>query len=83
MIPESRLYAVIKCHVPHVRLHVLKRQPDLVIVVAGDGVVRRELDKVVGFELHDLRGEGCTLRGWVLDDEVQRAIGAFDARDGM
>ena len=67
---------VVERDVPHVSLHLLQRQADAVMVVVGDGVVRRELDKVVRLELDDVGEEVAALEGEVLHDEVERVAHA-------
>ena len=78
---HASLLPVVERDVPHVSLHLLQRQADAVMVVVGDGVVRRELDKVVGLELDDVGEEVAALEGEVLHDEVERVVGVLDARN--
>lgn len=59
-----------------------KRERELVVVLILDGVVRRELHEVVGLNGYDVGEEVAALEREVLDDEVERVIGVFDAGDG-
>lgn len=73
---------IIKCNVAHISLHLLKSKGDSVVMVVFYSIVRRKLDVVEGFELHDSREKVSTLQREVLNDEVQGFIRILHARDG-
>lgn len=73
---------IIECNVAHIGLHLLESKGNSVVVVVFYSIVRRELDEVKGFELHDSREKVSPLQREVLNDEVQGFIRILHARYG-
>ena len=68
---DTRLLPEPKSNVPHIRLHLRKRQRELVVVLVLDGLVGGELDKVVCLDGDDVGEEVSARKCKVLDNKVQ------------
>ena len=79
---EPVLLLEVERDVLHVSLDLGERDREVMVTLVGDGVVRRELEEVVGLERDDVGEEVLALEGEVLDDEVEHVIGILDTGDG-
>ena len=67
---NTSLLSEVESDITHICLHLLKCELDAVVVLVLNSGVRRELDKIVGFQCNDSREKIAALKGQVLDDKI-------------
>ena len=60
---NTSLLAEVESDITHICLHLLKYKLDAVVALVLDSGVRRELDKVVGFQCNDSQEKIAALKG--------------------
>ena len=79
---DTMLHPEVKRDIPHISLHLAKGESEFMVMLVLDSRIWREFEVVMRFDTDDVGEEVASGQREILDDEIERIIGVFDARDG-